>query len=83
MNRKLLVGVLITLAVANIGTLMATGILSLDQGVSNSSNTITLDGATGLTAGLSTTILPRIHQHYKVDLTVSLGNCVNPYGRAC
>ena len=83
MNRKLLVGFLILLAVGNIGTLLAMGLLSQDAGTSSSANTTTLNAAAGLTPVVSTTVTPRIHQHYKVGLSISLGDCVNPYGISC
>ena len=84
MNRKLLVGLLLVLAVAPVGTLMATGFLSPDAGSPNQTNaTTTLTATTGLAATVSTTVLPRVHQHFKIDLTISLGDCINPYGKAC
>lgn len=83
MNRKLLVGILILLAVGNIGTLIATGILFTDANTANSASTTTLNTRTDLTAVLSTTVIPRIHHQYKVELSISMGSCVNPYGKVC
>ena len=85
MNRKLLVGVLISLAVSNVfGTLFAIGLLSLDSSPTNAANMITTLGATtDLTATVSTTISRgTLHHHYTENLSAGLGGCATS-GTSC
>ena len=81
MNRKILVGVLIALAVTNVVvTLVAAGFLN----PSNSENKMALDVTVGLAAGVSTTVTRGgTHHHYVEVLSVSLGGCAVPSGTAC
>ncbi|HYY90419.1 MAG TPA: hypothetical protein VE955_00360, partial [Candidatus Dormibacteraeota bacterium] len=79
MNRRILVGVLISLAVSNVfGVLFAVGVLSLTPDNSNFITTMTLNETTILTASMSTTVTRgTLHHHYTEDLTISLGGCAD------
>ena len=85
MNRKLLVGVLIALAVSNVfGTLLAIGVLSPTASPPNSANMITLTATTAITVAVSTKVMPEtLHHHYTEDLSVSVGGCANPSVTVC